>query len=126
MERRTAKNKDRRVEMSVEGLKEDFAWHLRYSLAKNEKHATERDKYTAFANAVRDRIVERWMNTQEEYRLQNTRRVYYLSLEFLMGRLRLGSTTAGAVNDIGSAVKDVRGAVKDAGKAIKHAFKKKK
>lgn len=81
------KKKDRRVEMSVEGLKEDFAWHLRYSLAKGDIRATERDQYTAFANAVRDRIVERWINTQEKYHRQNTKRVYYLSLEFLMGRL---------------------------------------
>ncbi len=82
-----SKKKDRRVEMSVEGLKEDFAWHLRYSLAKSDNRATERDQYTAFANAVRDRIVERWINTQEEYTQQNTKRVYYLSLEFLIGRL---------------------------------------
>lgn len=88
MEKKTAsRKKDRRVEMSVEGLKEDFAWHLRYSLAKDEINATDRDKYTAFANAVRDRIVERWINTQEEYNRQNTKRVYYLSLEFLIGRL---------------------------------------
>ena len=81
------KKKDRRVEMSVEGLKEDFAWHLRYSLAKGDTRATERDKYTAFANAIRDRIVERWISTQEEYGRQNTKRVYYMSLEFLIGRL---------------------------------------
>lgn len=88
MEKKTmTKKKDRRVEMSVEGLKEDFAWHLRYTLAKAEGMATERDHYTAFANAVRDRIVERWINTQSEYHKQNTKRVYYMSLEFLIGRL---------------------------------------
>jgi starch phosphorylase len=73
--------------MSVEGLKEDFAWHIRYSLAKDIDRSTPRDQYTAFANAVRDRIVERWINTQDNYRKQNTKRVYYMSLEFLMGRL---------------------------------------
>ena len=87
MEKKATKKKDRRVEMSVEGLKEDFAWHLRYSLAKSDTTATERDEYTAFANAVRDRIVERWISTQEEYAKQNTKRVYYMSLEFLIGRL---------------------------------------
>ena len=88
MEKKTQKkNKDRRVEMSVEGLKEDFAWHLRYSLAKGDERATDRDRYTAFANAVRDRLVERWISTQEEYSHQNTKRVYYMSLEFLIGRL---------------------------------------
>ena len=81
------KKKDRRVEMSVEGLKDDYAWHLRYSLAKGDSRATPHDQYTAFANAVRDRIVERWISTQEEYGRQNTKRVYYLSLEFLIGRL---------------------------------------
>jgi len=87
MEKKAQKRKDRRVEMSVEGLKEDFAWHLRYSLAKGETRATERDEYTAFAMAVRDRLVERWISTQEEYARQNTKRVYYMSLEFLIGRL---------------------------------------
>ena len=87
MEQKVPKKKDRRVEMSVEGLKEDFAWHLRYTLAKGSTRATERDQYTAFANAVRDRIVERWISTQEEYGRQNTKRVYYMSLEFLIGRL---------------------------------------
>ena len=87
MEKKTTRKKDRRVEMSAEGLAEDFAWHLRYTVVKSADSATERDHYTAFANAVRDRIVERWINTQDEYRRQNTKRVYYLSLEFLIGRL---------------------------------------
>ena len=87
MEKKIKKSKDRRVEMSVDGLKEDFAWHLRYTLAKDDGHATARDQYTAFAHAVRDRLVERWISTQEEYSRQNTKRVYYLSLEFLIGRL---------------------------------------
>ena len=87
MEKKVQRKKDRRVEMSVEGLKDDFAWHLRYSLAKGDARATERDEYTAFAMAVRDRLVERWISTQEEYARQNTKRVYYMSLEFLIGRL---------------------------------------
>jgi len=81
------KNQDRRVEMTSNGLREDYEWHMRYTLAKYGERATPRDQYTAFAYAVRDRIVERWMETQERYHKQNERRVYYLSLEFLMGRL---------------------------------------
>ena len=83
----TARKKDPRVEMTANGLAEDYAWHLRYSLAKTEERATPHDQYIAFADAVRDRIVERWMNTQDLYSKKNTKRVYYLSLEFLMGRL---------------------------------------
>ena len=87
MEKKRVKTTDRRVDMSVQGLKEDFAWHLRYSLAKGDTRVTDRDQYTAFANAVRDRIVERWISTPAEYGRQNTKRVYYMSLEFLIGRL---------------------------------------
>ena len=109
MEKKATKKKDRRVESSVEGLKEDFAWHLRYTVAKSEENATDRDHYTAFANAVRDRIVERWINTQEVYHKENTRRVYYLSLEFLMGRL-LGNNVINLKAD-----QDCREALKDYG-----------
>ena len=93
MEKKTStRKKDRRVEMSVEGLKDDFSWHLRYTLAKGDTRVTRRDQYKAFATAVRDRLVERWISTQEEYGRQNKKRVYYLSLEFLIGRL-LGTTS---------------------------------
>ena len=117
------KKKDRRAEMSVEGLKDDFTWHLRYSLAKGEGRATERDEYTAFANAVRDRIVERWIATQEEYAKQNTKRVYYMSLEFLIGRL-LGNNVINlkadelcreALKDYGINWNDLRDYESDAG-----------
>jgi len=109
--------------MSVEGLKEDFSWHLRYSLAKGDSRATERDRYTAFANAVRDRLVERWISTQEEYARQNTKRVYYLSLEFLIGRL-LGNNVINlkadqlcrdALKDFGINWNDLRDFETDAG-----------
>ena len=117
------KKKDRRVEMSVEGLKDDYAWHLRYTLAKDDAHTTPRDRYTAFATAVRDRIVERWISTQEEYGRQNTKRVYYMSLEFLIGRL-LGNNVINlkadqlcrdALQDFGVNWNDLRDYETDAG-----------
>ena len=76
MDTKGHKRRDRRVEMTVESLKQDYSWHLRYSQAKYEGSATPRDQYAAFAYANRDRLVERWMETQEEYHRQNTRRVY--------------------------------------------------
>ncbi len=82
-----AKIHHRRVAMNTEGLREDFVWHLRYTLSKDQDLATDRDCYTALANAVRDRLVERWIATQKSYHSQNVKRVYYLSLEFLIGRL---------------------------------------
>ena len=85
--KRNGRKRDSRVKMDVEGLKADYAWHLRYTCAKDETTATARDKYSAFAYAIRDRLTERWLETQAAYHEQNTRRLYYLSLEFLIGRL---------------------------------------
>ncbi|MGI6494638.1 MAG: glycogen/starch/alpha-glucan phosphorylase [Kiritimatiellia bacterium] len=79
--------RERRVQMSTESLMEDFQWHLRYTLAKDQADSTEYDHYIALSKSVRDRLVERWIITQQAYRNQNVKRVYYLSLEFLMGRL---------------------------------------
>ncbi len=75
------------AEMSVEGIKADFARHLRYTQASTLDIATPRDLYHAFAYTVRDRLVERWIETREAYRTRNVKYVYYLSLEFLIGRL---------------------------------------
>ncbi|MCL2104761.1 MAG: glycogen/starch/alpha-glucan family phosphorylase, partial [Kiritimatiellaeota bacterium] len=78
---------DLRLQKSAKGLKQDFAWHLRYAMAKGEETATDRDRFMAFSLSVRDRIVEDWIDTQAAYHKANVKRVYYLSLEFLIGRL---------------------------------------
>ena len=75
------------ADLTAEGLAQDFLWNMRFSLAKSDNRATERDCYKALALAVRDRIVDRWMATQDAYRAAKVRRVYYMSLEFLIGRL---------------------------------------
>ncbi|HEV3331248.1 MAG TPA: glycogen/starch/alpha-glucan phosphorylase [Bryobacteraceae bacterium] len=74
-------------EMSAEGLKKDFEHHLRRTLAKDRYTATDRDRYYALALAVRDRLIERWIATQQTHHKKNVKRLYYLSLEFLIGRL---------------------------------------
>jgi len=73
--------------MSAEGLKKDFEHHLRRTLAKDRYTATDRDRYYALALAVRDRVIERWIATQQTHHKKNVKRLYYLSLEFLIGRL---------------------------------------
>jgi len=60
--------------------------HLEYSLGKDKYSATCYDIYTALAYAVRDRMIERWLDTQQAYYHSDQKRVYYLSMEFLMGR----------------------------------------
>src|SRR5437763_1871211 len=67
-------------------LLHSFTNHLLYSLAKDQYSATELDRYMSLALTVRDRLIERWISTQQRYYRQDAKRVYYLSAEFLMGR----------------------------------------
>ena len=69
-----------------ESLKRSFLDHISFSLAKDKYSATKRDYYLSLALAIRDRLVERWVRTQQKYYQVDAKRVYYLSLEFLMGR----------------------------------------
>lgn len=71
-------------------LEEAFAEHLEYSLVKSRLTVRELDSYQALAMAIRDRLIRRWLRSQHEYDRQDVKRVYYLSMEYLMGRL-LGS-----------------------------------
>jgi len=64
-----------------------FAHRMMYSVARDEFNATEENTYQALAYAVRDRLMDRWFATQDAYYRQDVKRVYYLSLEFLLGRL---------------------------------------
>jgi len=61
--------------------------HLISTLARHEGSATPRDWWVATALAVRDTIHERMIATQAVHNAQNVRRIYYFSLEYLMGRL---------------------------------------
>jgi len=68
-------------------LSNQFAEHLEFSLVKDKNTATGADAYTALSLAVRDRMVRRWLRTQKSYHDKDVKRVYYLSLEYLMGRI---------------------------------------
>ncbi len=68
-------------------LKESFLDHVRFTQAKVPGYASERDLFFALAMTVRDRLIGRWIATRKAYyRHPEIKRVYYLSLEFLMGR----------------------------------------
>lgn len=75
--------------MSLSGRScyESMIEHLTYSLAKDIYSATQRDKYQAVVLSVRDQLVQNWMRTQQYYYEIDAKRAYYLSLEFLLGRL---------------------------------------
>ena len=60
----------------------DSRWHL---------DLPSRAETLAYMAKVRDRMIERWIRTQDAYYEQDAKRVYYMSLEFLMGRTLLNS-----------------------------------
>jgi starch phosphorylase len=68
-------------------LNQSLLDHLIYDLAKDKYSATSRDKYNAVVLSVRENLVEKWITTQQKYYDASAKRIYYLSLEFLLGRL---------------------------------------
>ncbi|MER8944849.1 glycogen/starch/alpha-glucan phosphorylase [Mesorhizobium sp. M0185] len=68
-------------------LAEEVLQALKYRVGKGTNVATQYDWLTASIKVVRDRIVDHWMQATQEAYAQQEKRVYYLSLEFLIGRL---------------------------------------
>jgi len=115
--------RDYRTSETVEGLKRTFENHLRYTLARDQYSATDHDRYYALAMAVRDRMVGRWIQTNQTYVARNVKRVYYLSLEYLIGRamgnnvinMRMDRIVSEAMADLGLDWNYLRDLEKDAG-----------
>ncbi|HLJ71830.1 MAG TPA: glycogen/starch/alpha-glucan phosphorylase, partial [Roseiarcus sp.] len=78
---------------SAEALREAVLAKLTYSVGKDPVAASQRDWFLAVAFATRDIIVDRWMNSTRETYQDDRKRVYYLSLEFLIGRMLYDSMT---------------------------------
>ena len=68
-------------------LKNQIFENLEFRLVKDKITLTSEDTYRASAMAVRDRLIRKWLRTQHQYYKEDVKRVYYLSMEFLMGRL---------------------------------------
>jgi len=68
-------------------LRDAIRYRLVYSLGRPLAEANLQDWYRATALAVRDRVVDRWLEVRNENRANKKKRVYYLSIEFLLGRL---------------------------------------
>jgi len=75
------------TDMTRQGIERSFWANIEYRMGKDNYNATKEDRFMALAIALRDRLIERWLKTQETFHRANVKRVYYLSLEFLIGRL---------------------------------------
>ena len=76
---------------SKEAMKTSILNHLQFTLARHPESAANDEWWLATCYAVRDRLLDRFMKTQAEHHLRKVRRAYYLSLEYLMGRLLLNN-----------------------------------
>lgn len=116
------------TEMPALGLKAkdlaiDLRRHFNYTLGRDKACKSCHYSYTALALAVRDRLMERWKNTLDSYESSNSRRAYYLSLEFLMGRtlsnamlnLGINSEVEKALNELGLELEELADIEMDAG-----------
>jgi starch phosphorylase len=77
--------------LTVGSLEQSFLERRTFRMAKDEYTATPNDNFMTAAYTIRDRMMERWIKTQQRYHKQNVKRVYYLSMEFLIGRLLMHS-----------------------------------
>src|SRR5215813_12422844 len=60
--------------------------HLVFDRAIDPKVASARERFEAFSHSVRDILAQRWVLTKTTYERENAKRIYYLSMEFLIGR----------------------------------------
>ncbi len=70
----------------IKEIQTAFHKYLEYNLLKDRRSATQSDLYLALAYALREVLVEGWFDTQRSYYQSDCKRVYYISMEFLMGR----------------------------------------
>ena len=104
-------------------IKHSVVERLTYFVGKSPATATGRDWFNATAYVVRDHMVDKWITTSRNYYRNDVKRVYYFSLEFLMGRMLMNSllnlnmdeTSRKSLNEIGVELEDIRSMEFDAG-----------
>ena len=87
-------NKDRIWEIMNKNLEKDqlsiqesIVKHIEYTLAVNRFDINKENLYQGTALSVRDRLIEQWNNTQLNIKTNNPKKIFYMSIEFLLGRL---------------------------------------
>ncbi len=85
--------------VSIEALKHSIAYKLMFTVGKDPSVANQHDWLNATLFAVRDRMVERWLRSTRAQFSQDVRQVYYLSMEFLVGRTLSNALLAMGIYD---------------------------
>ena len=117
--------KKEKIKSSTNGLRDfqnSVRHHVKYSGGKAWAQASKGDLYQAVALAVRDQLIDEMLETDERYNSNDAKRLYYLSMEFLMGRalgnnlynLGIFDLAKDALADMGIDMEEVRGSEIDA------------
>ena len=104
-------------------LREAIARHIRYTLVRRDQNLSPAELLMPVSLAVRDQLVDRMLLTGQRYRASGAKRLYYLSMEFLMGRIlgdtlcnmRLTELMRAVLSDMGINLDDVLESEADAG-----------
>ncbi|MCA9157824.1 MAG: glycogen/starch/alpha-glucan phosphorylase, partial [Planctomycetales bacterium] len=110
-------------ESCLASLECEIRRHLNFTLAHGEDVTKPRYLYRALAIAVRDRLIEQWRSTERRLQSEADKKVYYLSLEFLIGRslsnavynLDLDDAARSALHDYGVTLEEIAELELDAG-----------
>jgi len=65
---------------------DNYDRHVVFDHAVSIENASDRERFEAVARGLRDLLTQRWLLTEQTYEHTNSKRVYYLSMEFLLGR----------------------------------------
>jgi len=106
-----------------EDLRDRVTQHVFYTLVRDRHDATNKDIFTALALSLRDQMAEKWIKTRRKIRKNNERMVYYISMEFYLGRmmknaiinLGLEKVVDKAAKELGFELKDIFPCERDAG-----------
>jgi starch phosphorylase len=119
---RAAPRAEPATDEDIEHFKQAVLNKLTLAVGKDASNATDRDWFVATTLALRDRVIHRWLEADRENLARGRKRIYYLSLEFLIGRLlndvagnlQMSDTVHRALGDLGVHFDRVRYAEPDA------------
>ncbi|GAX74311.1 hypothetical protein CEUSTIGMA_g1760.t1 [Chlamydomonas eustigma] len=113
---------DTYMKNDVLSVQEGIVNHVEYTMARSRYKFDDFECYQATSLSLRDRLIERWNDTQTFFKEQDPKRVYYLSMEFLMGRslqntlynLDVAENYAEALRELGYSIENIAEKERDA------------
>ncbi|KAI5081083.1 hypothetical protein GOP47_0004266 [Adiantum capillus-veneris] len=90
---------DQYLKNDVFSIQKSIVDHVEYTVARSRFRFDDFEAYQATAHSARDRLLESWNDTQQFFKDRNPKRVYYFSMEFLMGRSLLNSLSNLGIKD---------------------------